>query len=200
MLEQTRAWLAQVTNISLDPDLKKELREVRDSAECVISSLELIKRIEHMANEMSVSLADKNPVFICILNGGLPFSAQLIRHFDFPLQMDYMHLTRYQGDLSGNEIRWIAKPQLDLKGRTVVLLDDILDSGISLETAKEFCRNEGAQQVVSAVLLKKQIDEELQIGSSDYIGFECPDRYVFGFGMDYKNYLRNLDGIYALKL
>jgi hypoxanthine phosphoribosyltransferase len=177
----------------------EEIQTVQNEADCIFTHSEIEKKIDNLSQLITKDLYDHNPIFICILNGGLLFSASLLSKLSFPLQVDYMHLTRYQGDLSGSEIRWFAKPQLDLKGRVVILLDDILDLGISMQAAKEYCALQGAEKVFSVVLLKKKLQDELQVETADYVGFECPDKYVFGFGMDYKNYCRNLNAIYALR-
>jgi len=179
-------------------DLLKEIKTVQEASECLFSAKDLEHTISSMADSLQSLLQDKNPICITMLNGALPFSASLLKYFNFPLQLDYIHLTRYHGDLEGSKIVQIAKPQLPLKGRCVVLMDDILDYGISLKAAKDFCLSEGAAEVITVVLLKKQLAPEVQIMQADYYGLHCPDRYVFGFGMDYKNYLRNLDGVYAL--
>lgn len=176
----------------------EELKVVQEKATCLYSQTEIEMGIDKLAASMTKDLNNRNPIFICIMNGGLHFSAELTQRFDFPLQIDYLHLSRYQGNLAGGEVTWYAKPQSDLQGRTVVLLDDILDIGISLEAAKTFCLAQGAREVISAVLLKKKLSEKVQVGKTNYFVFECPDIYVFGYGMDYKNYLRNLNAIYAL--
>jgi hypoxanthine phosphoribosyltransferase len=177
----------------------EELKVVQETATCLYSQKEIELGINNLAASMTVDLHNRNPIFICIMNGGLHFSAQLTQRFNFPLQIDYLHLSRYEGDLAGSEITWYAKPQCELQNRTVVLLDDIFDIGISLEAAKTFCLTQGAREVISAVLLKKKLHPDKQIGKANYFVFECPDVYVFGYGMDYKNYLRNLNAIYALK-
>lgn len=178
--------------------LLKEIQSVQNRAICLFDNDTVEKGIRQLATVMSEDLKTSKPIFICIMNGGLQFTANLTKNFNFPLQLDYLHLSRYQGELMGSEVIWYAKPQISLKDRTVVLLDDILDVGISLESAKAFCKEQGAAKILSAVLVKKKLKDNKQIGNTDYFVFECPDVYVFGYGMDYKNYLRNLNAIYAL--
>ena len=92
----------------------------------------------------------------------------------------------------------MSKPEISLQGRTVLVIDDILDEGHTLEQVLEFCRDAGASRVFSAVLIEKQHDRRIPGISADFVGLQVEDKYVFGFGMDYRNYLRNLNGIYAL--
>lgn len=179
--------------------LLEEIKQVQAQATCLYDHHTIEQGIQKLASLLNNDLKNLDPIVICIMNGGLPFSASLTQHLNFPLQMDYLHVSRYQGELAGANLVWYAKPQSKLLNRTVVLLDDILDIGISLESAKTFCYEQGAKQVISAVLVKKKLADNVQVGTVDYFVFECPDVYVFGYGMDYKNYLRNLNGIYILK-
>lgn len=182
-----------------DDKLLKEIQDVQQQSECLLTQEQVFQGIVQLAKPMSAELADKNPILICIMNGGLNFTAALLNHFHFPLQVDYLHLTRYQGALSGSAIQWISKPVLNLENRVVLLIDDILDQGLSLQAAQEYCIGQSAKQIYSAVLIKKRLKTGEQKVTADFFAFECEDRYLFGFGMDYKNYLRNAPGIYALK-
>ena len=109
-----------------------------------------------------------------------------------------MHATRYRGDVRGQELEWIARPRTPLEGRTVLVLDDILDEGVTLAAILEDCRAQGARAVHSAVLVDKRIGRPRTLERADFTGLSVPDRYVFGFGMDYRGYLRNLPAIYAV--
>ncbi|MEM7026862.1 MAG: phosphoribosyltransferase family protein, partial [Pseudomonadota bacterium] len=91
------------------------------------------------------------------------------------------------------------KPGKSLKEQTVLLIDDILDEGITLAAITEYCKKQGAKKVYTAVLADKQLNKERCINKADFTGVEVPDRYVFGYGMDYEEYHRNINGIYALK-
>lgn len=184
---------------SYDHDLLQEIKAVQAQADCLLSSDEVHRGIAALAKNMSEALAEKNPVFICIMNGGLNFCAALLSHFSFPLQVDHLHLSRYRGALSGSDVQWQNKPTLNLRDRVVVLLDDILDQGLSLQAASAYCQQQGAGEIFSAVLVKKNLQNNSQQFKADFVAFECEDRYLFGFGMDYKNYLRNAPGIFALK-
>lgn len=149
-----------------------------------------------MAVAVTQSMEHDNPIVVCVLNGGvLPFSALMLR-LNFPLEMDYVHATRYAGQLSGSDIQWVAEPRMNPTGRTVLLVDDILDEGNTLQTLVEYYQGAGAARVMSAVLVVKDRPRSIDL-EPDFKGLSVPDRYVFGYGMDYKGYLRNLPGIYA---
>lgn len=151
-----------------------------------------------MASDISDQLADSNPVVISLLKGGLVLSGQLLPRLGFPLQLDYVHATRYRDKTEGGSLHWIARPSMPIKDRIVLLLDDIFDEGHTLSAIHDYCLATGARDVQTAVLLDKLHDRKTGL-AVDYIGLTVPDRYVFGFGMDYKGYLRNANGIYAIK-
>ena len=113
-----------------------------------------------------------------------------------PLTIDAIDASRYQNQTSGGIIEWLVKPETPLKGRTILIVDDILDEGITLEAIYSYCRGQGAAAVYSAVLVDKILDHEKPV-TADFIGLEVENRYLFGYGMDYKGYLRNAPGIYA---
>jgi len=134
------------------------------------------------------------------MNGGFYTSSRLISKVNQPnLQIDYIHVSRYRNETVGSELIWETTPNISLKDRTVVLVDDIYDEGITLKEIAESCRAQGAAKVLVAVLTKKQHDRDVGGLTPDVIGLNVPDRYVFGCGMDYKNHCRQLDSIFAVK-
>jgi hypoxanthine phosphoribosyltransferase len=155
--------------------------------------------LDRMAAQITAQLADSNPLLLCVLTGGIIPTGQLTTRLDFPLQLDYLHATRYRGATRGGELNWIAHPSISLRDRVVLVIDDILDEGTTLAAIIEHCRDEGASQVYSAVLVDKLHDRKHHHMKADFTGLEVPDRYVFGYGMDYKDYLRNAPGIYAVQ-
>ncbi|OGU13756.1 MAG: hypoxanthine-guanine phosphoribosyltransferase [Geobacteraceae bacterium GWC2_53_11] len=161
---------------------------------------EVVAAISRIAAEITAELKDANPVLICCMNGGLAFAGQLLTKLVFPLQIDYVHATRYGHEINGVTLDWKVRPQLDLKDRTVVLLDDILDEGVTLAAIAEYCRHVGAAKVMMAVLVEKLHLRKVAPGmKADFTGIEVGDRFLFGYGLDYKGYWRNAPGIYALK-
>lgn len=176
----------------------EEARAVYDNADCCYSSEQLNVALDELAARISRDYADKNPLFLCVMNGGLMTTAQLLLRLSFPLQYDYIHATRYRGDTRGGELHWYAKPSISIENRYVLLIDDIYDEGITLTRLVEYCQQANAKRVESVVMVNKLHDRKAGL-APNYIGVEVEDRYVFGFGMDYKGYLRNANGIYAVK-
>jgi hypoxanthine phosphoribosyltransferase len=132
------------------------------------------------------------------MNGAIFFAGQLTPRLTFPLQLDYVHATRYQNGVEGKEVRWIVKPKATIKGKNVLILDDILDEGHTLKAIVDECRLLGAKQVKVAVLVEKELGKQKPV-IADYVGITAPNRYIFGCGMDIHGWWRNLPAIYALK-
>jgi hypoxanthine phosphoribosyltransferase len=175
-----------------------EIAAIQASAECIYDAVAVQQTLDHMAADISAAMADALPVILCVMNGGLIMTGHLLTRLPFPLEIDYLQATRYRGNTRGAEVEWICKPRIPLQGRTVLVVDDILDEGNTLAAVLEYCRQAGASRVFSAVLVTKRHDRLVKGITADFVGLEVEDLYVFGFGMDYKGYLRNLNGIYAL--
>jgi len=114
------------------------------------------------------------------------------------LEIDYIHATRYRGETAGADLQWKAKPTTALKGRVVLVIDDILDEGHTLQGILEYLQQEQTTEIYSAVLVEKHHGRRVAGLSADFVGLDVDDHYVFGYGMDYKGYLRNAPGIYAV--
>lgn len=168
-------------------------------AELLHSADAVEKALDRMAGEITAKLSDKNPVCLATLIGGVVPAGMLIPRLEFSLEVDCVHATRYRGETSGSEIKWISRPVTSLAGRSVLLIDDILDEGITLAGLIEECKKLGAVDVYTAVLVDKQLNRPRILEAANFTGLRVPDRYVFGFGMDYRGYLRNARGIYAVK-
>lgn len=174
--------------------------EVFNNADLLFDQAQIASAINTMAASITNDLADKNPLVICVMNGGLILTSEITQRLQFPLQMDYLQASRYQGDVSGvDQVEWLVRPRHELGGRHVLIVDDILDEGLTLIEIQSYCRAHGAASVHTAVLLKKSHGRCHEQARADYTGLEVEDRYVFGFGMDYKHYLRNLPAIYAVR-
>lgn len=137
-------------------------------------------------------------VLIGIMLGGMVPLVHLVELLEGDFAMDYCHVSRYGDALQGGTPKWVRAPELDLEGKTVALIDDIYDEGITLEFAAEACRALGARKILTAVLVRKRHDRNADRMPPDFAGLEVEDRYVFGSGMDYKFRWRHLSAIYAL--
>ena len=132
------------------------------------------------------------------MTGGIIPVGRLLPRLGFQLRLDYVHATRYRGETVGGRLHWIVKPTHSIRGRDVLIIDDIYDEGVTLSEIVEYCWAEGANDVQTAVLINK-LHERKQKMNINYIGLETADHYLFGYGMDYHGYLRNMPGIYAIK-
>ncbi len=172
-----------------------------DNADIVVEQAVLERAMARMAEEIRRDY-DEAPVYLTVMHGGLPFAARLAMEVGargLDLEFDYLHATRYRGDTRGADLVWKHRPATPLEGRRVLLADDILDEGHTLAGIVEWCRGQGARDVRVAVLAVKQHDRCVEGVCADYIGVHVPDRYVFGYGMDFHEQGRNLPDIHALK-
>jgi len=170
--------------------------ELPDSDE-IIPAAVIQAALDRMAQEITARLAHSNPLIITVMNGGLVFAGQLLPRLVFALECSYVHVRRYGADTQGGELVWIAGPQEPVKGRTVLLLDDILDEGRTLATIRSRLLEQGAVAVLTAAFAVKERAAPAAI-AADFSGVRVPDRFVFGFGMDIAGRWRNLPSIRAL--
>lgn len=176
----------------------QEARDILDKAEEIYSASDIAETMNRLAAEISAVLSDQNPVVLCIMNGAVIFAGQLLPLLKFPLSFDYLHATRYNNTTQGGQINWRTLPQQSLQGRVVLVLDDILDEGITLASIREKVMDCGAAAFYSAVLADKATGKSKAF-HADFTGLTLPNRYVFGFGMDIQGAWRNLPAIYAVK-
>jgi hypoxanthine phosphoribosyltransferase len=155
--------------------------------------------IADMGRQIDAALHGERAVFLTVMNGALIFAGQLALAIHTDLEFDYVHATRYRGSTSGSELHWLREPAVSLVDRVVLLVDDILDEGHTLKAVRDDCYQRGARRVLIASLCIKRHDRLAEGITADFNGVELPDRYVFGFGMDYYEQGRNLPGIYALR-
>jgi hypoxanthine phosphoribosyltransferase len=169
-----------------------------DNADLLISASQVDDAITDMANRIAMDIGDSKPLVLCVMGGGVVFTGQLLPRLNFPLEFDYVQASRYHNQTEGQSLVWKVMPGENVSGRTVLVLDDILDEGHTLAAIKEKCLALGAKRVVIAVLVEKTLNKTKPV-SADYVGLQVPDRYVFGCGMDVYGWWRNLPSIYALK-
>jgi hypoxanthine phosphoribosyltransferase len=178
----------------------EEIIRAREDADCLASAVEVDTALERMASAITERLAKANPLIYVVMNGGLILAGHLLPRLPFPLEVAYLHATRYGDAVQGRHLDWRVRPTQDPRDRTVLVLDDILDEGHTLLAIIEHLKAEGAEVVLSAVLTHKRHDRKAYPGMrADFTGLDVADRFLFGCGMDYKGYWRNAPGIYAIK-
>ena len=176
----------------------KQLQQVFDNAEQLYSLAEIEQALGCLAEVLTQHYVDANPLLLCVMNGSVITAGHLLPKLNFALELDYIHLSRYANTTSGGEIVWHHKPVTDLANRDVILIEDIFDQGVTLQALRDYCHQAGAKSVSCVCLIDKEHNDK--VGTKpEFIGLTVPDRYVFGFGMDYHGYWRNAPGIFAVK-
>lgn len=179
------------------PDPRAAWEFLRD-AERLVSSEEVTVAVRRLAGEITARLSDAYPLVLTVMNGAIVFGGQLVPLLRFPLDLDYIHATRYGNATAGGAIHWQVPPPAGVRGRCVLVLDDILDGGQTLRAIRDEILARGAESFHCAVLVDKVPGRTKPI-RADFVGLEIADRFVFGCGMDAKGYWRNLPEIYAMK-
>lgn len=189
------------------PHLNTEFH--RDKALSLLSDAELIVdadavqlAVENVAQELNQRFGQSDsapfPLILGVMGGAVVFCGQLLTKLKFPLEFDYLHVTRYGNKNQGGQIEWKVSPNANVQGRTVIVLDDILDEGKTLLHVKQRLLDMGAEDIVLAVFADKDINKEKSV-TADYIGLTLPNKFVIGYGMDAYGYWRNLPDIWAIK-
>jgi hypoxanthine phosphoribosyltransferase len=169
---------------------------VLSRADCLAPRAEVEAALDDMARRIAAALGDKDPLVLAVVTGGIVVTGLLLPRLDFQLRLDYAHATRYRGALNGSDLHWQHRPSEAIRGEHVLVVDDIFDRGHTMEDIVRACREDGAATVTAAVLTLKEGAAETDY-RPDIVGLTLPNRYVMGFGLDYKRYFRNLPGIYA---
>jgi len=169
-----------------------------ENSDLVAGAAQVQAAVDRLAHEITQALADSYPLVVVVMGGAVVFAGQLLPKLRFPLDVDYVHATRYGAAVQGGGIDWKVTPPEDLRGRTVLVLDDILDGGETLRAISDRLLALGAKKVCCAVLVEKTLGRAKPI-TADFVGLRIPDRFVFGCGMDAKGYWRNLPEIRAIR-
>lgn len=179
--------------------MQEDFEAILARATLLAGEAEVAAALDRMAAQLRSDLAGRDPLVLAVMIGGLVPAAWLLQRLDFPLQLDYVHASRYRGGTRGHDdIDWLARPRAALQGRAVLVVDDILDEGHTLAAILEDCRARGAAEVRSAVLVEKMHDRKAPGLEADYVGLRLEDRYLFGCGMDYHEHHRQHAAIYGL--
>jgi len=176
----------------------EQARDILQNAEILRTEHEVRAAVTRVAAEISLALSDQHPLVLSVMGGAVVFTGQLLPLLDFPLDFDYLHVTRYGPRQQGGALQWKVAPGESVKGRVVLVLDDILDEGETLAAIRQRVLEQGAAGFYSAVFADKTTGKAKPI-RADFTGMALPDRFVFGFGMDIQGAWRNLPAIYALK-
>lgn len=181
-------------------EMKMNIDTILEQAECLYNFAEVNDALDRMAHEMSPVLKDTKPLILCVMTGALITMGHLLTRLHFPLEIDYIHATRYRGSMRGGDLHWLVEPRKPLKDRTILIVDDIMDGGITLSAIMDYCKQAKAKAIYTAVLVskKRKRDEGVNF-EPDFVGVTTEDRFLFGFGLDYEEYLRNVPGIYAVR-
>jgi len=177
---------------------KHAARDVLLNSEIIFSEQEVQAAVLRMAKEINTAMAETHPLVLSVMGGAVVFTGQLLPLLNFPLDFDYVHVSRYGNNQQGGEIKWKVAPQENVRGRVVLVVDDILDEGETLNAVKERVMALGAAQFFSAIFADK-LNGKIKPIKADFVGLEVPDRFVFGYGMDIHGAWRNLPAIHATK-
>ncbi|MFN7753940.1 MAG: hypoxanthine-guanine phosphoribosyltransferase [Pseudomonadota bacterium] len=176
---------------------KERAWEVLRQADIIHDAPVIDAAVTRVAEEVNAALAEREPLVLAIMGGGVVFAGQLLPQLRFPLEFDFIHVTRYRGGMQGGQVSWPVAPHVPVAGRSVLVIDDILDEGATLAAVRERFLADGAASFHSAVLCEKDLGRTKPI-RADFVGVVVPDRYVFGCGMDVHGAWRNLPAIYAV--
>ena len=172
--------------------------EILRQAELLKTADEVQTALHKVASQINAALSREHPLVLSVMGGAVVFSGQLLPLLDFPLDFDYVHVSRYGDARTGGRMHWKVEPHESVKNRVVLLLDDILDEGHTLAVLQQRVMELGAARCYSAVFADKNHGRKKPV-YADFVGMELPDRFVFGFGMDIEGAWRNLPAIYAVK-
>jgi hypoxanthine phosphoribosyltransferase len=170
---------------------------MRLAPEPLLRAEQIAARVGELAQAVRADFEGKDALMLAVLKGGAIFAADLLRALQLPMALDYIRVRSYDGDTSSGTVRLLARPELSLRQRHVLVVEDILDTGRSSARILRYVRGAGAAQVRLCVLLDKPERRVVPV-HADYVGFTIPNCFVVGYGLDYCEQYRHLTGIYVL--
>ncbi|MGF9908007.1 hypoxanthine phosphoribosyltransferase [Brevibacillus porteri] len=171
----------------------------QDIEKILLSEEDIAVKVRELGKTLAAEYKDKNPLVICVLKGAVVFMADLIRHMDIPCEMDFMAVSSYgSGTESSGMVKILKDLDTSVQNRHVLVVEDIMDSGLTLSRLVELLRHREAASVKVVTLLNKPERRKVDI-SPDYKGYDVPDEFVVGYGLDYSEHYRNLPYIGVLK-
>jgi len=177
---------------------RQQAQEALCNSEIIFSEQEVQAAVARMAQQINAAMAEAHPLVLSVMGGAVVFTGQLLPLLNFPLDFDYVHVSRYGNNQHGGEMKWKVAPQENVRGRVVMVVDDILDEGETLNAVRQRVMALGAKHFYSAIFADKR-NGKIKPIQADFIGLEVPDRFVFGYGMDIHGAWRNLPAIHATK-
>ncbi len=171
---------------------------IEDIQEIIISQEQIAEKCKELGEQITKDYQGREPILIGLLKGSVPFLAELIKYIDLPIEMDYMDVSSYEGTESTGEINILKDLDCSIRGRDVMIVEDIVDTGRTLATVKSYLYNKGAKDIKVVSLLDKKSRRVIDI-NADYLGFDIPNYFVVGFGLDYNQKYRNLPFVGVLK-
>lgn len=170
----------------------------KDAERVLITKDRIEQRVEAVAQQISRDYQHKNPVFICVLKGAVVFFSDLIKRLDIRMEAEFMTASSYRGTQSTGKVDITKALDCDIKGRHIVIVEDIIDSGLTVKRIMQELEDKGAASIKLCVLLDKPECRKTQV-KADYVGFEIPNVFVIGYGLDYEQQYRNMADICVLK-
>lgn len=177
---------------------KLEAQQALANSEIIFSEQQVQTAVSRIGKEITAALAESHPLVLSVMGGAVIFTGQLLPLLNFPLDFDYVHVSRYGNKLQGGELKWKVAPHENVRGRIVLVVDDILDEGETLHAVKQRVMELGATRFYSAIFADK-LNGKVKPIKADFVGLQVPDRFVFGYGMDIHGAWRNLPAIHATK-
>jgi hypoxanthine phosphoribosyltransferase len=177
---------------------RQAARDVLVNSEIIFSEQQVQTALASMAQAINAAMSEMHPLVLSVMGGAVVFTGQLLPLLTFPLDFDYVHVSRYGNKQQGGELKWKVAPQENVRGRVVLVVDDILDEGETLYAVRQRVMELGASKFYSAIFADKFTGKVKPI-KADFVGLQVPDRFVFGYGMDIHGAWRNLPAIYATK-
>lgn len=177
---------------------KQQSQDALDHSDIIFTEQQVQAAVANVAREINAAMADLHPLVLSVMGGAVVFTGQLLPMLTFPLDFDYVHVSRYGNNQQGGEMKWKVAPQENVRGRAVLVVDDILDEGETLHAVRERVMALGAKSFYSAIFADK-LNGKIKPIQADFVGLQVPDRFVFGYGMDIHGAWRNLPAIHAVK-
>jgi hypoxanthine phosphoribosyltransferase len=163
-----------------------------------INKAKIQQKVRELAGLLNTDYVDKTPVFLPVLNGAFIFAADLIKQVDVPCKVSFVKLSSYIGTMTSGQVKSLIGLEESLFNQHVVIVEDIIDTGITLRRLVEDLKGLGAKSVEVAALLRKQAARENKFDAK-YVGFDIGSEFVLGYGLDYEGLGRNLKDIYKVK-